>query len=224
VPKTITFTSTLPQEGKTATIANMAVSFAQLGERVLVIDGDLRKHRLHKVFKVRNIVGLSGYLTGKISFEDVIQKTSIENIWLIPSGLHPPNPAELLNSERMKELMSLVKEDFDIVLIDAPPVLAAIDPVIISSFSDSTVFVIRAGKTMRKLFLQAVEEIKKAKSEIIGVIFNEVKIKKDKYYSPYYHYYQKEYYGEYDEQFKKYERKELDIGKKKERKLNDISR
>jgi len=202
-PKTITFTSTLPQEGKTATISNMAIAFAQLGESVLVIDGDLRKHRLHKVFKVRNVVGLSSYLTGKALLEDVIQRTSIENIWLIPSGLHPPNPAELLNSERMRELMQLVKEHFDIVLIDTPPVLAAIDPVIISSFSDCTVFVVRAGKTGRKLFLQAVEEIKKAKSQIIGVIYNEAKIRKNKYYSPYYHYYQKEYYGEYGEQFEK---------------------
>jgi len=219
VPKTITFTSTLPQEGKTATISNTAVAFAQLGERVLMIDGDLRRHRLHRVFKVRNVMGLSSYLTGKASLEDVIQVTSIENIWLIPSGLHPPNPAELLNSERMKELMRLVKENFDIVLIDTPPVLAAIDPVIISSLSDCTVFVVRAGKTGRKLFLQAVEEIRKAKSQIIGVIFNEVTIKKDKYYSPYYHYYQKEYYGEYDEQ---YERRGQESLRKGERKIPSL--
>jgi len=198
-PKTICFTSSHPQEGKTATVSNMAVSFAQLEGKVLLVDCDMRKPRLHKVFKVRNMVGLSGCLTGKVSFEDAVQKTGIENIWILPSGPHPPNPAELLNSRRMKELLAEVRERFDIVLLDTPPVLAVIDPVTISSITDCTVLVVRAGKTTRKPLARAVAEIRKAKSEIVGVIFNEVKIGRQGDAGPYYHYYQYEYASSTDE-------------------------
>jgi succinoglycan biosynthesis transport protein ExoP len=196
-PKAITFSSSLPQEGKTATVANIAVAFAQLKKEVLVLDADLRKPRLHRIFKIRNGVGLSSYLTGRSSFEEVIQKTSVDNVWLIPSGPLPPNPAELLGSEKMKELIEEAKSRFDFVLIDTPPVLAVIDPIITSSLSDGTVFIVKAGETSRKPFLKAVEEFEKAKSRIIGVLFNEIKIKKEGYHSSYYrHYYRQQYYGD----------------------------
>ena len=192
-PKTIAFTSTLPQEGKTATVSNLAVSFAQLEGKVLLVDADLRKPRLHKVFNVRNINGLSNYLTGKNTFDEVVQKTCIDNVWTIPSGPHPPNPAELLNSKRMKELLAQAKDRFNIVLLDTPPVLAVIDPVIVSSLADSTVFVVRSGKTTRRPLVRAVEEIRKSKADIIGVVFNEVKIGRQGIGTPFYHYYQYEY-------------------------------
>ncbi|MGZ7066326.1 MAG: CpsD/CapB family tyrosine-protein kinase, partial [Candidatus Aminicenantales bacterium] len=192
-PKTVCFTSSLPQEGKTATVSNMAVSFAQLEGKVLLVDADLRKPRLHKVFQTRNMVGLSGYLTGKVPFDETILKTSIEKIWIIPSGPHPPNPAELLNSKRMRDLLAKVKDRFDTVLIDTPPVLAVIDPVIVSSLADCTVMVVQAGKTTRRALGKAVDEIRKAKAEIVGVVFNEVKLGRQGRVSPYYHYYQYEY-------------------------------
>ena len=192
-PKTICFTSTLPQEGKTATISNLAVSFAQLEGKVLLVDADLRKPRLHKIFNLRNVNGLSSYLAGKNSFEEVVQKTSIDNVWTIASGPHPPNPAELLNSKRMKELLALAKDKFNIVLLDTPPVLAVIDPVIVSSLVDSTVFVVQAGKTTRRPLVRAIEEIRKSKADIIGVVFNEVKIGRQGMGTPFYHYYQYEY-------------------------------
>ncbi len=196
-PKAITFSSSLPQEGKTATVANIAVAFSQLKKDVLVLDADLRKPRLHRIFKIRNHAGLSSYLTGRSDFKEVTQHTSIDNIWLIPSGPLPPNPAELLDSEKMKELLEEAKSRFDFVLIDTPPVLAVIDPVITSSLSDGTVFVVKAGVTSRKPFLKAVEEFEKAKSRIIGVLFNEIKIKKEGYHSSYYrHYYRQQYYGD----------------------------
>jgi len=198
VPKTICFTSTLPQEGKTATSANLAVSFAQLEGKVLLVDADLRKPRLHKVFNLRNVNGLSSYLAGKNSFEEVVQMTSIDNVWTIPSGPHPPNPAELLNSRRMKELLALAKDKFNIVLLDTPPVLAVIDPVIVSSLVDSTVFVVRAGKTTRRPLVRAIEEIRKSKADIIGVVFNEVKIDRQGRGTSFYHYYQYEYQYEYE--------------------------
>jgi succinoglycan biosynthesis transport protein ExoP len=192
-PKTVSFTSSMPQEGKTVTVSNMAVSFAQLEGKVLLIDADLRKPRLHKIFQTRNLVGLSGFLTGNLAFDEVIQKTSIENIWIIPSGPHPPNPAELLNSRRMRDLLAKVKGRFDTILIDTPPVLAVIDPVIVSSLVDCTVFVVQAGKTTRRALSKAVGEVRKAKSEIVGVVFNEVKLGRQGRDAPYYHYYQYEY-------------------------------
>jgi succinoglycan biosynthesis transport protein ExoP len=192
-PRTIAFTSTLPQEGKSATVSNLAVSFAQLEGKVLIVDADLRKPRLSKIFNLRNAVGLSSFLAGKAGFDEVVQKTSIENVWTVPSGPHPPNPAELLNSRRMKELLAEAKEVFSVILLDTPPVLAVIDPVIVSSLADSTVFVVRAGKTTRRSLLRAVEEVRRSKADIIGVVFNEVRIGRQGIGTPFYHYYEYEY-------------------------------
>ena len=200
-PKTIVFSSTLPKEGKTATVVNMAVAFSQLEKRVLIIDADLRKPRLHRVFNARNLGGLSGYLTGKVSLKDAIQKTSVGNIWLLPSGIIPPNPAELLNSKKMKEMMKEVKEAFDIILIDTTPVLAVIDAVIVSSIADSTMLIIKAGEVAHKHFLNAVEELKRSKVKIIGVLFNKLKVgKRDYHFMDYYRYYRHGYYGEEEKQ------------------------
>jgi succinoglycan biosynthesis transport protein ExoP len=192
-PKTIAFTSTLPQEGKSATVSNLAVSFAQLEGKVLIIDADLRKPRLSRIFNLRNTIGLSSFLAGKSAFDEVVQKTSIDNVWTVPSGPHPPNPAELLNSKRMRELLAEAKDMFSVVLLDTPPVLAVIDPVIVSSLADSTVFVVRAGKTTRRSLRRAVEEVRRSKADIIGVVFNEVRIGRQGIGTPFYHYYEYEY-------------------------------
>ena len=200
-PKTIVFSSALPKEGKTATTVNMAVAFSQLEEKVLIIDADLRKPRLHRIFKVKNLGGLSGYLTGKVSLEDAIQKTSVGKIWLLPSGVIPPNPAELLNSQKMKKMLEEVKKRFDVILLDTAPVLAVIDAIIVSSMADSVVFLIKAGEVARKPFLNAVEELRRAKAKIIGVLFNELKVKKgDYHFMDYYRYYRHGYYGEEEKQ------------------------
>jgi len=202
-PKTIVFLSAMPKEGKSTTVANMAVAFSQLEEKVLVVDSDLRKPRLHRIFKVKNGTGLSSYLIGKASLEEAIQKTSIKKIWLMPSGLIPPNPAELLNSKKMKELMDEVKEKFDVILFDTAPVLAVIDSVIVSSLADSTIFIVKADKTTRKPFLNAIEELRRAKARIIGIMFNEVNVKKgDYHFMDYYRYYRYHYYGEEEKQAK----------------------
>jgi capsular exopolysaccharide synthesis family protein len=194
-PKSFVVTSSLPMEGKSATAANMGVAFAQLGERVLMIDSDLRKPRLHNIFGIKKSGGLSKYLTGKISLKDAIQKTSIENIYVLPTGPIPPNPSELLNSIKMKDMMEEVKSGFDFILIDTPPVLAVMDSLIVSSLADATVFVIRAGKTTRRPFMNAIEELNRARAKIIGVLFNGLKVKKgDYYFMDYYRYYQYDYY------------------------------
>jgi len=204
-PKTIVFLSSLPSEGKTVSAANMAVAFAQLNQRVLVVDSDMRKPRLHRIFKVKNTGGLSGYLTGKVPIEDAVKKTEIENIWIIPSGPIPPNPSELLNSQKMKLMLEEMKKGFDVIMLDSPPVLAVIDGVILTSIADSAVYVIEAGKTTNKGFVSGVEELKKAKRKIIGVLFNEAKVSRRGDYSGYYKGYSKyyryrRYYGSGEEE------------------------
>jgi polysaccharide biosynthesis transport protein len=191
--RAIAFTSTSPQEGKSATVANMAISFAQLGERILVVDGDLRKPRLHKIFKVRNRSGLSDVLTGRSSPEETIQKTAVDNLSILPSGPHPPNPAELLNSRRMREFLEEMRSQYPTVLVDLPPVLAVIDPVIVSAMTDMTIVVVRMGVTTRKPLLRTIEELGRAKADIIGIILNDARIRRSSYgsYAPYFQY---EYY------------------------------
>jgi capsular exopolysaccharide synthesis family protein len=195
-PKVITFTSSFPQEGKSSTVSNLAVSFSQLNKKVLIIDGDLRRPRQHKIFKARNNNGLSNFLAGKITFEEAVQMTAIKNLWIIPSGPNPPNPAELMDSDRMKELLQIVRDKFDVVLIDSPPVLAVIDPIVLGSFSDSLILIVRSGKTTKKALAKAVEEIRKASTQIIGIIYNEVKAKSNgtQYYAPSYQSFMDEYY------------------------------
>ncbi len=200
-PKTIVCTSALTQEGKTSTVVNLATSFAQLQERVLVVEADLRKPRLHRIFKQRNLTGLTGYLTGKTPLKDIIDKTFVENVWLIPSGLIPPNPVELLNSRKMRDLLEEVSEVFDIVLLDSPPVLAVIDSVVISSIVEGTMLVIQGGKTRRKPFLAAVEELRRAKANIIGVVVNGLDLSQNGvYYSSHYRYYRSEVSGKEEQE------------------------
>jgi capsular exopolysaccharide synthesis family protein len=188
--RSIVCTSALAQEGKTATVVNLATSFAQLRKKVLLIEADLRKPRLHRIFRTRNLTGLTGHLTGKAALKDIIHQTPIENVWLISSGLIPPNPVELLNSKIMKDVLAEVSEAFDIVLLDSPPVLAVIDSVVISSIVEGTLLVIQGGQTRRRPFLAAVEQLRRANANIIGVVVNGLDLSRDGgFYSNHYRYY-----------------------------------
>jgi len=195
--KTLSFTSAFPQEGKSTTATNMAVSFAQLGPKVLLVDTDLRKPRIHKIFKVRNIVGLSNVLTGRIQPRDAIQSTQVPNLEILPCGPIPPNPAELLNSPRMAELLNLLRTKYSYVLIDTPPMLFVSDAAIVSSICDCTIIVLRPEKAFRKPFLTMVGELAKAKAKVAGVIFNDVNIRKNTYYADHYRYHYRYKYGSY---------------------------
>jgi len=195
--KILSFTSAFPQEGKSTTATNMAVSFAQLGPKVLLVDSDLRKPRIHKIFKVRNIVGLSNVLTGRIQPRDAIQSTHVPNLEILPCGPIPPNPAELLNSPRMAELLNLLRTKYSYVLIDTPPMLFVSDAAIVSSICDCTVIVLRPEKAFRKPFLTMVGELAKAKAKVAGVIFNDVNIRKNTYYADHYRYHYRYKYGSY---------------------------
>jgi len=167
----------------------LAVSFAQLSQSVLVVEGDLRRPKIHRIFDVRNTKGLSGYLTGQYRLTEATQKTAIENIWVLPSGPLPPNPAELLNSKKMKEMLEEVRKVFDVVFIDSPPILAVVDSTIIASLVDGIVLVVQSGKTPRKPFLNAIEDLRRARARIVGVLFNQGKAENGDYYSKYHRYY-----------------------------------
>ncbi len=193
-PQKILVTSPNPLQGKTTTLINTAISLSQTGARVLIIDGDLRKPRIHKVFSDRNRIGLSDCLSGGAELLSVIRKSEIENIYYIPAGSIPPNPSELLGSVLFKETMQVLAQRFDHILIDAPPVLGFADSIVLSTAVDGVILVILSGKTQRAVLQRAKDGLLHANAKILGVVINRVNIYQNGYgdYYGLYHY----YYGE----------------------------
>ncbi len=193
-PKIILVTSAQPGEGKTTTTVNTAISLAQLGSSVLVIDCDLRKPSTHKVFGVDNSEGLSTYLSRDVGIEDLIQPLPITNLSLLASGPIPPNPAELISSNRMRELLKSLAEKYDHILIDSPPLISVTDPVILSTMADGVILVVHGGRSTREVVRHARQELATANAKIFGVVLNNVDLKRDGYYDYYYTRYSQ--YGE----------------------------
>jgi len=165
----------------------MAVAFSQLKEKVLIVDADLRRPRMHRIFKLKNIGGLSGYLTGKVNIEEAVHKSNINNIWVLPSGPIPPNPSELLNSDKMQRMLDELKKGFEVIILDTPPVMAVVDPVITASIVDGTILVVQSGDTKDKALIAAAEELRRGKAKILGAVLNRVKLDKTGYYSSKYY-------------------------------------
>ncbi|MFQ6113120.1 MAG: CpsD/CapB family tyrosine-protein kinase, partial [bacterium] len=191
--KSILVTSPGPAEGKSTSVANLAITMAQQGSKVLLVDADLRRPVLHSIFKVDKKSGLSNRLVGKISTKTVINKTAVENLFLIPCGTIPPNPSELLGSEAMNHLIDELNSQFDMILFDTPPTIAVTDPVVLSAMVDGVVLVVKAGQTNRKATLRSFSLLKSVNSQILGVLLNCVKMDGvyDSYYYPYqYHYHE----------------------------------
>lgn len=188
--KTIVVTSSGPGEGKSTVMSNLAVTMAQSGKRVLLLDCDLRKPTIHKKFGIPNSEGLTNILGQSKKIEECIYPTSIENLFVLTSGPTPPNPAELLGTKRMLALISNLKDTFDIILIDAPPVLAVTDAQILSTLSDGVLLLASYGHTEKAALMKAKELLNKVGSKILGVVFNKVPEDSDRYYySKYYSYY-----------------------------------
>jgi capsular exopolysaccharide synthesis family protein len=194
-PQSILVTSPSPLQGKTTTLINTAISLSQTGARVLIIDGDLRKPRIHKVFGDRNRLGLSDCLSGGAELTSVIRKSAIKNIYYIPAGPIPPNPSELLGSALFKEMMQGLAQRFDHILIDAPPVLGFADSIVLSSAVDGVILVILFGKTQRMVLQRAKDGLLNVNAKILGVVINRVNMDLNgysDYYGPYHYYYGEE--------------------------------
>jgi len=187
-PKTLAISSPNPAEGKTTTVLNTAIALAQTGARVLLIDADMRKPRLHTIFNYENGAGLSSYLSGNAKLESIVQNSEIPNLAYIPSGPIPPNPSELLGSQLFKNTIHTLKESFDHILIDAPPVLGFADSAILSAMVDGTMIVVVGGKTPRETLHQAREILTQVNARILGVVINRVDIRRSDYSSYYYRY------------------------------------
>ncbi|MGH9833877.1 MAG: GumC family protein [Blastocatellia bacterium] len=194
-PKTILVTSSQPGEGKTTTAVNTAISLAQLGVSVLLIDADLRRPAVHKAFKIPHNRGISNYLVSNTPIEDLVIKLPIPNLSVLPCGPIPPNPAELISSDRMKDLLRTLGEQYDHILIDSPPLVSVTDPVILSTMVDGSILVVQSGKSTRDLVRRARRELAGVGSKIFGVVLNNVDIKREGYDDYYYYRYNQSYGG-----------------------------
>lgn len=170
--KTLMITSTQVGEGKTTTISNLAVTYAQEGKKVLLIDADMRKPSLHRVFSQSNHHGLSTLLTGQTNVQDSVHETIVDHLWLIPSGPIPANPSELMDSVVMRGLLEQLKQEYDVILIDTPSVLSVSDSVILSSLCDGVVMIVAAGKVRKEHLKKAKEQLDHANARMLGIVIN----------------------------------------------------
>ncbi len=192
----ILVTSSAPKEGKSTTVVNLAITLAQLGSKTVIVDTDLRRPVIHSIFNLKKEVGVTNYLVAKAGLDDIIKPSFIDNLFIITSGPLPPNPSELLGSDEMKQFIAEVKEQFDVVLFDSPPVIAVTDSALLSTMVDGVVLVIKAHQTHREAVRRAKMLLENVEANIFGCLLNSVKIEKSYgsyFYYYYYHYYQ--YYG-----------------------------
>jgi protein-tyrosine kinase len=196
--RSIVFTSAAPGEGKTTSVANFGVVAAEGGSRVCLIDSDLRRPTLHRVFGVTNTRGLSTALLHNLPLADVAQPTRTPSLSIVTSGPLPPNPSELVGSRRMRELIAATATDFDLVLCDSPPIISVTDGIALAAQCDGVVLVIRAGAIAHDAIRRATEQIEAVKSRVLGVLLNNVDLRRDGHYYQYYRYY-RAYQGYYSE-------------------------
>ena len=197
--KSILVTSAMPLEGKTTVSINIAVTLAQAGKKVLLVDSDLRRPRVGKLFDAPSQPGLSNILAreGETSLDETIRQVDLENLSILPSGPHPPNPAELLGSDEMKKLAAKLTERFDHVIYDTPPILNATDGAIVSQYADGIVLVMRSFKTEEDFAIRARDMLSDAQANILGVVLNNADVPKNGYYGYGGKYYQYYYYSPY---------------------------
>ena len=195
-PRVILITSAMPQEGKTTTSINSAIVLAQKGTRVLLIDADLRRPGIHKALGMGPRSGLSNVLTGSADVQQTITRSQVvPSLFVLPAGTPPPNPAELLASANMRDLIDSLRHDYDHIVIDTPPTLSVTDAVVLSTRADSVVLVIRSGKTTKQALRRARELLVRVNARVTGVLLNAVDLSSPDYY--YYYEYQGKYGGRY---------------------------
>lgn len=179
--KIIAITSSFPEEGKTTTCTNLALSFAEMGKRVLIIDGDLRKPQIHNLFGLDNQVGISNVLAGFASITEAIKIVHDYDIHVMTAGSIPPNPAELLGGERMKRIVEEIKTAYDYVFIDTPPVNVVTDVVALSPYVSGIILVVKEGKTNYRDIDQSRDKLKFVQTKILGMVLTGRKVKRKKY-------------------------------------------
>lgn len=184
-PQTILISSALPSEGKTTISANLSVALAQLGKRVLSIDGDLRRPSLHKFFGMTNSTGLTGYLQGRQDWRKTVSPSNVKGLSVIVSGGTPANPAELLSSDRMKELIRQARAQYDVVIVDSPTLLHMADSRLLASYVEAVVLVVKSGFTPKKLVKQAFTNVRSVSAKVVGVVLNQVDLSNKEYSESY---------------------------------------
>ena len=200
-PQVILVSSSGPGEGKTVCASNLAVAMAQSGSRVVLLDCDMRRPRLHKMFNISRDVGVSNVLVGSNTLSEALVVDAAPNLDVIPCGPIPPNPSEIIGSNKMKDLIEALRKDYTRIIIDSPPVTAVTDSAVLAQAADGLILVIRAGDTPRQIVQNGVSHLKALNAPILGAVLNGVNTGKDSYYYYQYYYY---YYGEDGERRKKF--------------------
>ncbi len=190
--RSITISSARPREGKTTTTIYLGTTMAQSGQRVLLVDTDLRRPRLHKPLGVSRTRGVTNLILGDSEIEDVIKTTDIPNLYVLPCGPQPPNPAELLLSNRFESVLAELEKRFDLILLDSPPLLAVTDAVVLARHSDGAILITQAGKTVAEDASMAARQLRDVNARILGVILNDMNLSDRRYGYAYYSYGYKE--------------------------------
>lgn len=202
-PKSLLVTSSLPAEGKTTTAVNTAISLAQTGAKVLIIDADMRRPRLHSIFEISNAQGLSTLLSSDLTESemlDVVQFDDAAKLHLLPSGPVPPNPAELIGSEQMSELLKVLEANFTHVVVDSPPIASFTDGVLVASLVDGVILVVHSGKSSRQVIKRSRQLLQDIGAKIFGVVLNNVNLRSQDNYYYYQSYYHRSNYTSGDEE------------------------
>jgi capsular exopolysaccharide synthesis family protein len=197
--KTILFTSSTVNEGKSSVVFNLARAFAENGNRILLIDADLRKSVLVGRYKIgEEVIGLSYYLSGQNELQEIVNTTSIENMDMILAGKVPPNPSELLGNERFRTMITMLNQHYDYILIDSPPLGMVIDSAVIAPCCDGVILVIENNTTSRRVLQEVKEQLEKTNCRILGAVLNKVEVNhRGKYGGGYYGGNYGKYYGDY---------------------------
>lgn len=195
IPKKILVTSSLPSEGKTSTATNLAITLAKMGKKTLLVDTDLRRPKIYKIFNRKNTSGIVNHIVSGIPIEKIIQKTDIDDLYIVLSGPIPPQPSEMLISDQFVSFVENASKVFDHIIFDAPPVIPVTDPSIIAHITDTLILVVRAGETSRKIVTRAIQKLTLEKIKISGIVLNSVDMERSAYY--YYKGRYKSYYHKY---------------------------
>lgn len=181
--QTISITSATPSSGKSTIASNLAGAFAAEGTKVLLVDADMRKPTIHKIFSVKNTNGLTTILTDrKLKLSDIIRKSHVDHLDFITCGVIPPNPSELIGSKRMTDLIEQMKENYDLIIFDNPPLLAVTDAQIMATKVDGTIVVVPKGEVSKDELDKAADLLNNVKANVLGTVLNKVEVDKDTYY------------------------------------------